>query len=72
MVALASWDIGFNMYIVIIYVLVSDVINFEINHSSLIKPFSYRIKKVWTKTYISSEHEGFQLPEIVLDFRLCL
>ena len=46
------------MCIVIICFLVSDVINFEINLSFLIKPFFYMTKKVKTKIEIYSEQEG--------------
>ena len=38
-----------NMCIIIIYILVYDVRNFEINLSFLIKPFSYKTKRVRTK-----------------------
>ena len=37
------------MYIIIISFLVDDVINFEVNLSFLIKPFSYMTEKVTTK-----------------------
>ena len=44
LIAFTSPDIGQCIYF-IIYFLVDDIINFEINLSSLMKPFSYMTKK---------------------------
>ena len=66
-----------NVYIVIIYCPVCDVINFEINYSFLIKPFFYVTKNsgqkfnyvredllTWNKNHFSSFLKGFRLSEI--------
>ena len=47
------------MYIVIICVQVSDVVNFEINVSFLIKSFSYMTKKLGQKLKHLKNKKGF-------------
>ena len=73
-----------NMCIAIICLSGCDVIDFEINLIFLIKLFSYMTKKSrqkfkclenekrWNKKHFSSFLKGFQMPEIVLDLRVCL
>ena len=70
-----------NMCIAIICFSIYDVINFEINHAFLIKPFSTWPKRQdknlniwerkeflrWNEKYVSSFLKGSQLPKIVSD-----
>ena len=55
------------MYIVIICFPVCDIINFENILSFFIQPFSYRTKKVRTKTYRENYYSGQEK----LHFSLC-
>ena len=55
-------EIFSNICTVIIWYPLSAAINFEINISFLIKPFSYMITTVWTKTSISQDQKELSMP----------